>query len=79
MATPNPEIQRQLDEARRELAEAKAEKQRLFPPNLHPFAEPDKYPKDYTPEQIVQRNALNAKIESLEKRIDDLQNRLYSG
>ncbi len=78
MATPNPEIQRLLDEARRELAEARAEKLRLFPPNLHPFAEPDKYPKDYTPEQIAQRNALNAQIESLEKRIDDLRNRLYS-
>ncbi len=78
MATPNPEIQKLLDDTKRQLAEAKAEKQRLFPPNLHPFAEPDKYPKDYTPEQIARRNALNAQIESLEKRIDDLQNRLYS-
>ncbi len=78
MATPNPEIQRLLEQARRELADAKAEKARLFPPNLHPFAEPDKYPKDYTPEQIAQRNALNARIETLEKRIDDLVNRLYT-
>ncbi len=78
MATPNPEIQRLLDQAQQELAEAKAEKLRLFPPNLHPFAEPDKYPKDYTPEQIAKRNALNAQIESLEKRIDDLRNRLYT-
>jgi polyhydroxyalkanoate synthesis regulator phasin len=76
--TPHPEIQRLLEQAKRELAEAKAEKARLFPPNIHPFAEPDKYPKDYTPEQIAQRNALNARIESLEKRIEDLQNRLYS-
>ncbi len=78
MATPNPEIQRLLEQAQRELAQTKAEKLKLFPPNLHPFAEPDKYPKDYTPEQIAQRNALNAQIESLEKRIDDLRNRLYS-
>ncbi len=78
MATPNPVIQQLLDQARKELAEAKAEKTRLFPPNLHPFAEPDKYPKDYTPEQIAKRNALNAQIESLEKRIDDLRNRLYT-
>ncbi len=78
MATPNPEIQRLLEQTRRELADAKAEKARLFPPNLHPFAEPDKYPKDYTPEQIAQRNALNARIETLEKRIDDLVNRLYT-
>lgn len=78
MARPNPEIQKLLEEAKRELAEAKAQKQRLFPPNLYPFAEPDRYPKDYTPEQIAARNALNAQIESLEKRIDELQNRLYT-
>ncbi len=78
MPTPNPEIQRALEQARSELAEARAEKARLFPPNLHPFAQPDRYPQDYSPEQIAQRNALNARIESLEKRIDDLQNRLYS-
>ncbi len=78
MATPNPEIQRQLEQARRELAEARAEKARLFPPNMHPLAEADRYPKDYTPEQIAQRNTLNARIESLEKRIDDLTNRLYA-
>ncbi len=77
MATPNPEIQRLLEDAKRQLAEVKAEKMREFPPNLHPFAEPDKYPKDYTPEQIARRNALNAQIESLEKRIDELQTRLY--
>ncbi len=78
MATPNPEIQRLLDEAKRELAETKAEKSKLFPPNLHPFGEPDKFPRDYTPDQIAKRNALNARIESLEKRIDDLQSRLYA-
>ena len=78
MVTPNPEILRQLEQVRRELAEAKAEKTRMFPPNLHPLAEPDKYPQAYTPAQIERRNALNARIESLEKRIDDLQNRLYT-
>ncbi len=78
MATPNPEISKQLAQAKRELAEVKAEKTRLFPPNQHPLAEPDRYPKDFTPAQIAQRNALNARIEALEKRIDDLENRLYS-
>ncbi len=74
---PNPEVKKQLDAAKTELARVQAEKQRLFPPNLHPFAQPDAYPKDYTPEQIAQHNALDAQIESLERRIDELQNRLY--
>ncbi len=78
MVTPNPEIQQLLEQAQRELAEAKSEKLREFPPNLHPFAEPDTFPQDYTPAQIARRNALNARIDSLEKRIDELQNRLYS-
>jgi hypothetical protein len=77
MATPNPGIQKQLEAARQELARLKAEKLRLFPPNPHPFAEPDKYPGAYTPDQVAQRNALNAQIESLENRIEELQNRLY--
>ena len=77
MATPNPEVRRQLDEARFELARVKAEKLRLFPANLHPLAEPDKYPKEYTAEDIRQRNLLNAQIESLEARIEELQNRQY--
>jgi len=78
MATPNPEISKQLAQAKRELADARAEKLKLFPPNQHPLAEPDRYPQDFTSSQIAQRNALNARIEALEKRIDDLQNRLYS-
>jgi hypothetical protein len=77
MATANPEIKRLLEEAKGELARVKEEKAKLFPANLHPLAEPDKYPQDYTSEQIRQRNLLNAKIESLENRIEELQNRQY--
>jgi hypothetical protein len=77
MATANPEIKRRLDEARLELARVKAEKLRLFPANLHPLAEPDKYPREYTAEDIRRRNLLNAQIESLEARIEELQNRQY--
>jgi hypothetical protein len=77
MPRQNPEIMRLLDEARRELVKTKEEKARLFPANLHPLAEPDRYPQDYTAEQIRQRNLLNTKIESLENRIEDLLNRQY--
>jgi hypothetical protein len=77
MSTANPEIKRLLEESKRELERAKEEKARLFPANLHPLAEPDKYPQAYTPDQIRQRNLLNAKIESLENRIEDLSNRQY--
>lgn len=77
-ATPNPETKRQLEEAKRELERVKQEKAALYPPNLHPLAEPDSYPQKYTPEQIRRRNQLNAQIESLEARIEELQNRLYA-
>jgi hypothetical protein len=77
MATANPEIKRLIEEAKRELARLKEEKARSFPANLHPLAEPDRYPRDYTSEQIGQRNLLNAKIESLENRIEELQNRQF--
>lgn len=77
MGEGNPEVERLIEEARRELAVVKAEKARLFPANIHPLAEPDKYPKNYTPDQIAHRNALNAQIESLEHRIEELQNRQY--
>ncbi len=78
MTTGNPIIQQQLDEAKRKLAELRAEKLRLFPPNPYPLSQPDAYPKGYSQEQIAQRNELNAQIESLENRIDELQRRLYS-
>jgi hypothetical protein len=78
MSTPNPEIQKLLDEAKLELEQVKAEKARLFPPNKDPFGAPDRYPADYTPEEIALRNRLNAQIEMLEQQIDDLQLRLYS-
>ncbi len=78
MATMNPEIKRLLEDAKRELAQVRAEKARLYPANPHPFAQPDNYPGDYTPAQIRQRNELNSQIESLEHRIEELQNRLYS-
>ncbi len=78
MATPNPEIARLLEQAKKELDEARSEKARLFPPNLHPLAQSDTYPQNYTADQIAARNKLNDRIESLERRIEELQNRLYS-
>ncbi len=77
LPSPNPEVQRLLDEARRELAEARAEKLKEFPPNPHPFAQPDKFPGDSAPEQIKRRNELTARIEQLEQRIEELSRRLY--
>ena len=78
MATPNPAIQAQLDAAKQELARLKAEKLRLFPPNTDPLGTPDKFPGDYTPEQIAKNRELSAQIDMLEQRVDDLQLRLYS-
>ena len=78
MATMNPQIAEQLRQAREELARLRAEKARLFPANPHPFVEPDRFPRDYTPDQIQQRNQLVAQIESLEQRIEDLEARLYT-
>ncbi len=78
MPTPNPKVAAELQKAREELARLKAEKLRLYPPNPHPLAEPDRYPRDYTAEQIRHRNELVAQIESLEHRIDELELRLYS-
>ncbi len=78
MPTPNPQIAEELRQAKEELARLKAEKLRLYPPDPHPFVEPSRYPRDYTPEQIQYRNQLIAQIEELERRIDDLEDRLYS-
>lgn len=78
MAIPNPAIQKLLDEAKQELAALKAEKARLYPPNTDPLGTPDRYPGDYTPEQIARHNQLNAQIDLLEQRVDELQLRLYS-
>ncbi len=77
MSTPNPTIAQELNQAREKLAQLKAEKLRLFPPNPHPLAQPDQYPGNYTPEQIQHRNQLITQIEMLEQRIEDLQDRLY--
>ncbi len=77
MSTPNPTIAQELIQAKEKLAQLKAEKLRLYPPNPHPLAQPDQYPGNYTPEQIQQRNQLIAQIEMLEQRIEDLQDRLY--
>ena len=74
----NPKIAEQLQQARTELARLKAEKLELFPPNPHPFAQPDQFPKNATPEQIKLRNDLIQQIEELERRIDELEGRLYS-
>lgn len=75
---PNPNIQRQLEQAKVELADLKAEKTKLFPPNKDPLGSPDRYPRDYTPEQIAKHKQLDAQIEALEQRVDELQLRLYS-
>lgn len=78
MATPNPAIQQSLDEAKKQLSALKAEKMQLFPPNKDPLGSPDRFPRDYTPDQIAKHKQLDAQIEALEQRIDDLQLRLYS-
>ena len=77
MPTPNPTIQKQLDQAKAELAALKAEKARLFPPNTDPLGSPDRFPRDYSPEQIAVHKRLSAQIEALEQRIDSLQLQLY--
>ncbi len=77
MATPNPQVAAELQKAKTELARLRAEKLRLYPPDPHPFVEPSRYPRDYTPEQIQYRNQLVAQIEKLEQRIEELTDRLY--
>ena len=78
MPTPNPKIAEQLRQAKEKLAQLRAEKLKLFPPNPHPFIQDDAFPKNATPTQVRQRNALVKQIEELEKQIDDLQDRLYN-
>ena len=78
MATPNPVITQQLRKAKAELANLRAEKLKLFPPNLHPFAQPDRFPRDATSEQIRQRNELVAHIEALEQQVEQLEGKLYA-
>jgi|YNPNPStandDraft_1061719.scaffolds.fasta_scaffold10218_6 ribosomal protein L29 len=78
MSPPNPLIQKQLREARAELARLKAEKLRRFPPNPHPFIQRDRFPFEATPEEIRLRNELVARIEELEQRIEELEDRLYT-
>lgn len=73
MPTPNLKSVAELARAKQELAQLKAEKLKLFPPNPHPFAQPDAFPQNATPEQIKQRNALVARIEELERRIQALE------
>jgi hypothetical protein len=79
MTTPNPRIAEELRQARDQLDQLKKEKARLFPPNPHPFSEPDRFPGEYTPEQIQSRNRLVSQIEALEQRIEDLTGRLHTG
>jgi uncharacterized protein YhaN len=78
MATPNPVIAERLREAKAELANLRAEKLKLFPPNSQPFAQPDRFPRDATPAQIRQRNELVARIEALEQQIKQLEEKLYT-
>lgn len=77
MSTPNSKIADELKQAKEELARLKSEKLRLYPPNPHPLAQPDKFPGDYSPEQIRRRNELVRKIEALEAQIERLQDQLY--
>ena len=77
MSSQNPQVAEELRQAKDELARLKAEKLRLYPPDPHPLAEPSRYPREYAPEQIEYRNRLVARIEELEQRIEDLQDRLY--
>jgi uncharacterized protein Yka (UPF0111/DUF47 family) len=79
MPGQNPTIALELKQAKEELERLKAEKLRLYPPDPHPFVEPSSYPSDYTADQIAHRNRLVARIEELERRIDELQDRLYTG
>lgn len=74
----NPKIAEQLRQAKSELAQLKAEKLKLFPPNPHPFVQPDSFPRNATPEQIKRRNEIIARIETLERQIEELEERLYS-
>jgi hypothetical protein len=77
MPTPNPAIAAKLKHAQDELARLQAEKLKLFPPNPHPFAQDDSFPRNATPQQIKHRNELIARIEEIEQRIEELQDQLY--
>ncbi len=79
MANQNPQIADELRRAQDQLAKLKAEKARLYPANPHPFVQPDDFPGKYSPEQIQYRNQLVSQIEQLEKRVQDLRDRLYTG
>lgn len=78
MPGQNPIIAQELKQARDQLEHLKAEKLKLYPPDPHPFVEPSRYPRDYTPDQIAHRNRLVAQIEELEQRIEQLIDQLYT-
>lgn len=78
MPQPNPIIARQLRDAQVELARLQALKRELFPPNPRPLSEPDRFPRQATPEQIRQRNEIIARIETLEQQIEELYAKLYT-
>ncbi len=73
MTSLKPIASQRLREAKQELARLQTDKLKLFPPNPHPFAQPDPFPANATREQIEKRNALVARIEELEKEIADLE------
>jgi hypothetical protein len=77
MSPQNPQVAAELQQAKEELARLKAEKLRLYPPNPHPLAQADRFPLEFSPDQIAHRNQLVERIEELEKRIAVLGDHLY--
>ena len=80
MATPNPKIADELSKARAELEQLKAEKARLFPPNPHPFVEPDKFPGELYPGAgPAAQTRWYRRSRTWSGAIQELQDRLFTG
>jgi uncharacterized protein (UPF0335 family) len=77
MPTPNPQVAEELRQAKEELARLKAEKLQLYPPNPHPLVDPNYFMREFSEPQIEARNKLIERIEQLEQRVQNLQDRLY--
>jgi uncharacterized protein (UPF0335 family) len=77
MSTPNPQVAEELRQAQEELARLKAEKLQLYPPNPHPLVDPNYFAREFSASQVEARNKLIERIEQLEQRVQNLQDRLY--